>query len=150
MGGKASLSCLIKTEGIQKHIHLYQDERAYGCSFRQIRRPAFRDIRSVGENKGNQGDTDISRIGKHGAVFKSFPLSGIPVSCFGNKRPDDAKHSHEDKGNNENVEERKINLCHINAVKNETGKNDVKGQFGQRIDVEPETPVHEVADSHKD
>ena len=43
-----------------------------------------------------------------------------------------------------------FNLCHINAVKNETGKNDVKGQFGQRIDVEPETPVHEVADSHKD
>ena len=28
--------------------------------------------------------------------------------------------------------------------------SDVKGQFGQRIDVEPETPVHEVADSHKD
>ena len=75
MGGKASLSCLIKTEGIQKHIHLYQDERAYGCSFRQIRRPVFRDIRSVGENKGNQGDTDISRIGKHGAVFKSVPMT---------------------------------------------------------------------------
>jgi len=48
------------------------------------------------------------------------------------------------------VEERKINLCHINAVKNKTGKNDVKGQFGQRTDVEPEAPVHEVADSYKD
>ena len=150
MGRKASFSRLIETKGIQKHIHLYQNESAYGCRFCQIRRPAFRGIRGIGEDKGNQGDTDISRIGKHGAVFKSFPLSGIPVSCFGNKRPDDAEHSHEDKGNNENVEERKINLCHVNAVEDETGQNDVKGQLCKRIDIQMEASVHEVTDSHKD
>ncbi len=72
MGRKGSFSRLIQTERILEHIHLNEDNRAGGTGFCQIRSLSASDVRSVGKNKGDKGDADIPRIGKHRTVLKGF------------------------------------------------------------------------------
>lgn len=148
-GCQFPFSCLVEAKGIETHIHLYQHHGSRRTGQGQVGRFPVHHIGGIGKYQGNQGNPYISVIGKHGPVFEGLGFGNGISPDFPNGHAYESQDKHECKGQQKYVEHGHIDLCHINAVENKTGKNHIKGQFRQGRYVQPKAPVHTISDSHE-
>lgn len=128
---------------------MHECHRRGGGGFREIDGRAFDEKRCICENERNEGDTDVSVIGKHGAVFECFRFPAGPAADFPDNDADGSQNAHLDAAEEEDVQQIDVEFRAIDAVKNETGQHDVERQFRKRRDVQMKFPIHEVADDDK-
>ena len=148
-GCELSFACLVKAQCVEAHVHLHQHHGGRRTGHSQIGSLSIHHVGGVGKDKGNQGDADISIIGKHGTVLKGFCLGNRKAPNLSHHRADDPQNHHERKGEEKHVEHGHIDFSHINAVENEAGQHHVKGELSQGCHVHVVAPVHEVADGHE-
>ena len=148
-GAEPPLPRLVKAQGIKAHIHLHQHHGGCRTGHGQIGGLAIHNVGRIRKYQGNQGDTDISVIGKHGAVLESLRFGRGKAPHLSYRHADESQNEHEGKGQEEHVKHGHIQLGHINAVENEAGQHHIKGELGERRHVHMVAPVQEVADGHE-
>lgn len=148
--GEPSLSRLVESQGIQEHIHLDQHHGSCRRSHSKIGRFSVHNVGGIGENESDQGDADISIIGKHGAVLESFDFRRwkSPHSPYQGGQDADAHHDQE--RNQEDVDHGHVDFRHINAVENEAGQHDEESELRERSHVHFIFPVQHIADEDED
>lgn len=141
---------LIETQGIQRHIHLYEEDSGAGTCLREIGRLSINDVGRIAEDEGDQGDADVAVIGEHGAVFEALDLpdghpAEFPIRPGGERNEEHLHERHE-----EDVQECHVDFCDVDAVENEAREYDEEGELIERNDIQMVADVQEVADGDED
>ena len=148
-GSQFSLSGLIKAQRVKEYVHLNQQHGCRADCGDKIRGCPIKHIRGIGKHKGDQRDTDIACVGKHGGVFKSFRLTGSKMPQLPIKGTAQSQKEHFHTADNKYRNHGHVNLCGINAVEDKAGENNEECKLIQCLYIQVEFLIQHIAYSDK-
>ena len=149
-GGEFPFAGLVEAQGVQGHIHLHQHDGGAGAGLGEVGRAAVHQVRRVAKDQSDQGDADISVIGKHGAILQSFDLCRGDAADFPVDPGDESDEEHLPKAEEEDIQHGHVQLGDGDVVENEAGEDDEEGQLIERKEIQLELEIQQVADAHED
>ena len=143
-------ACLIESQGIEGHIHLYEHDGRTGAGLCEIGRLSINEVGRVAEDQSDECDADVSVIGKHGAVFQGFRLGGAHAPHFPRQPGDESDEEHLHKRHEEDIQHREVDFRYVDAIEDKAREDDVECELREGCDIEREAAVQEIADGYED